>query len=117
MLLKAAYFRLTGWGLMHPLQVSDIKAAKTYATATLGIPWIGTNLHDLSRWAALLVEERKYRGMAYSASMARTLGATVNRIYLNWREHLRYRANRPYQGEVATVLASVQWLLGQFRFL
>lgn len=37
--------------------------------------------------------------------------------YLNWRETLRDRANRPFQGEVAAVLQGVQWLLGQFRFL
>src|SRR5688500_13835462 len=40
----------------------------------------------------------------YSASFARGLAAAVKRIYLNWREHLRCRANRPYEGEVAVVL-------------
>jgi hypothetical protein len=116
MLLKAAYFRLAGWGLTAPITLGDVQAAKVHATNRLGLPWPG-NLHDLMSWASLLVEERKYRGMGYAVSFARTLVAQVKRLYLNWREQLRYRANRPYAGEVAAVLRSTQWLIGQYRFL
>src|SRR5687767_599132 len=82
MLLKAAYFRLSGWGLTAPIALADIQGAKVHATSTLGLPWPG-NLHDLTKWAALLIEERKYRGLAYSASFARSLSGRVKRVYLN----------------------------------
>jgi hypothetical protein len=116
MLLKAAYFRLAGWGLTVRITLADIQAAKVHATSALGLPWPG-NLHDLRSWTALLIEERRHRGVAYPAGFARSLAAQVKRLYLNWREQLRYRANRPFAGEVAAALQAAQWLLGQYRFL
>jgi hypothetical protein len=47
----------------------------------------------------------------------RALNARVTQIYLNWREHLRYRTNRPYAGEVARTFQAVSWLLGPYRYL
>jgi hypothetical protein len=116
MLLKAGYFRLAGKTAADPVPLTDIQSVKKYATAHLGLPWPG-NLHDLRSWTALLVEERKYRGVAYQAAFARSLVAKVQRLYLNWHESLRYRANRPYAGEMVAVLSGVQWLLGQYRYL
>ncbi len=117
MLLKAAYFRLRGWLPTQPITLTDIRDARSYAITTLHLAWPQPNLHDLSRWRELLVEERRHQAASYPASFARSLGARVARIYLNWREHLRYRTNRPYAGEVHTTLDSVTWLLGQYRYL
>jgi hypothetical protein len=116
MLLKAAYFRLVGKGPNDSVTMADIQNGKHYANTTLGLGW-ATNLHDLTRWGQLLIEDRKYRHLPYAAAFARSLTARLQRIYLNWREHLRYHANRPHQGEVATTLQAVFWLLGQYRFL
>lgn len=115
MLLEAAYFRVAGWGSAMVIRMSDIQNAKAYAK-TLGINWTG-NLHDLAGWSALLVEEHKKRQRAFAPVFARSLQAKVQGIYLNWREHLRYKPNRPFRGEVALVLQGAQWLLGQYRFL
>lgn len=117
MLLKAAYFRLRGWLPAQPITMTDLRDARNYAITTLHLAWPQPNLHDLSRWRELLVEERKNQSAPYSASFARSLSARVTRVYLNWREHLRYRTNRPYAGEVAATFQSVTWLLGQYRYL
>lgn len=116
MLLKAAYFRLIGRNPTAPITISDLQSAKHYATTTLGLIGFG-NLHSLTSWAELLVEERRLRGLPLPASMARGLHARVRRIYANWRETIRYRANRPYRGEVADTMQSVFWMLGQYRYL
>lgn len=116
MLLKAAYFRLTGWSLTQPITLADLHHAKNHANAVLGLGW-GTNLHDLSRWKDLLVEERKRRALPYTWAFTRSLNARVKQVYLNWREHLRYRTNRPYLGEMSQTFQAVSWLLGQYRYL
>jgi hypothetical protein len=115
MLLKAAYFRLRGWLPTQPVTLADIKAARTHAIQILNLAWPQPNLHDLPRWRELLVEERKRLQVPYAGGFGRSLSARVTRIYLNWREHLRYRTNRPYRGEVASTFQAVTWLLGQYR--
>jgi hypothetical protein len=116
MLLKAAYFRLAGWGLADPITLTDLGNARKHATTVLGLSW-PENLHDLLRWRDLLIEERKRIGSPYAAAFVRGFSAQVKRIYLNWREYLRYHTNRPYQGEVNRTLQAVRWLQGQFRYL
>src|SRR5436190_1788620 len=93
MLLKAAYFRLKGWLPANPISMTDLTQARSYAVNHLGLQW-SSNLHDLTRWRELLIEERKLRMIPYQAAFSRSLNARVNHIYLNWREHLRYRTNR-----------------------
>jgi hypothetical protein len=116
MLFKAAYFRLIGWAPGQLITLTDLNQAKSHAIHHLGLHW-HSNLHDLTRWRELLVEERKIRMIPYEAIFSRALNARVNRIFLNWREYLRYRVNNPYQGEVAAVFQAVHWLLGQYNHL
>lgn len=107
---------LIGWVPVQAITMHDLNNAKNHAVHHLGLPW-PTNLHDLPRWRALLVEERILRLVPYAAGFARSFNARVNRIYINWREHLRYRVNRPYQGEVTGVFQAISWLFGQFQHL
>jgi HEPN domain-containing protein len=116
MLLKAAYFRLEGRGPADPITLTDLGNAKKHAMTVLGLSW-PENLHDLRRWRDLLVEEHKQRGSAYAPAFVRSFSARVRQVYLNWREYLRYHANRPYQGEVNRTLQALQWLLSQYRYL
>jgi hypothetical protein len=116
MLLKASYFRLAGWAPTQPISKSDLDAAKNTAVGVLGMTW-ASNLHDLTKWAQLLIEERRYLGAPYSAALALGLRSRVIRIYRNWREYLRYFPNRPYRGEVRAVSDSVGWLLRQYHHL
>lgn len=116
MLLKVAYFRLAGWGPHQPITKNDLNQAKAYAVGTLQCVWAG-NLHHLPGWLALLVEERKSRGIPYSHLFLRGLTARVNRLAMNWSEVLRYHDMRPYLGEVESTLQAAAWLVGEYKYL
>jgi hypothetical protein len=115
MLLKAAYFRLAGWKISDPILLADLDNARKHANTVFGLGM--SNLHDLPRWGQLLVEERVLRGVPFPILFARRLQARLKTIYLNWREHLRYRINKPYRGEVGRTYAATGWILGQYRHL
>src|SRR5687768_4198845 len=72
MLLKAAYFSVSGWGPSTPITMSDLDSAKRRANTVFALQWT-SNLHDLTRWVALLIEERKHRGRPYPNPFARSL--------------------------------------------
>src|SRR5262249_43227714 len=74
MLLKAAYFRLTGWTATQTISLADLQNARDYAKTHHGLPW-ATSLHDLTRWRELLTEERKLRLVAYPTPFLRSLNA------------------------------------------
>lgn len=116
MLLKAAFFRLAGRTSKTPITLGEIKNVPKQHAQALGLPQPG-NLHDLVWWADLLAKRRQHLGVAYSTLFARAIMARAGRIYVNWRESLRYRANRPYPGEVAVTLSAVKWLIVQYRHL
>jgi hypothetical protein len=115
MLLKAAYFRLERLHVKAPIGPAQLRSARDKAVSW-GIT-APVNYHDLSWWAQMLVESRQFLGRSYSYHFARQLLANVNRIYQNWREFLRYRTNRPFRGEVETVVRATTWLVGQYRYL
>lgn len=122
MVLKAAYFRLTGWRSRQPFTKSDLDNAKAYANRTVfpmppPLKWWDANLHDLSKWALLLIQERRRRSVAFSPAFSRALETRVRLVHANWREYLRYRMNRPYAHEVENTHAAVQWLLRRFHRL
>ncbi len=115
MLLKAAYFRLDGLHVKASIGPAELKSARAKA-----ISWgmaAPINYHDLPWWAQMLVESRRLAGRAHRHHFSRRLLGNVNRLYQNWREFLRYRNNRPFRGEVETVVAATTWLIGQYRFL
>ena len=116
MLLKAAYFRLVGYGLNQTITVQHMQTAKAYAVKNLHCPWYG-NLHDLRGWQSLLTEERRVRAVPYDGLFSRSLNAYVTRLALNWSEGLRYHAMQPYRGELRTCVRAVIWLMSQYRFL
>lgn len=84
MLLKAAYFRLVGFGEADRIDVVALRAAVGEAPAStarsLGLP--GTrNLHDLAAWANLIVTYRATRGPVYAeGGFGLTLTAQVTAI-------------------------------------
>ncbi|MBX9622870.1 MAG: hypothetical protein K2X82_03560 [Gemmataceae bacterium] len=116
MLLKAAYFRLRGWGPRTPITFPHLTAARDRAVNALGVPWTD-RLHDLDGWAGLLVAERAHLGRPLPARLRRRLTAEVRLIYSHWRESLRYHDARPYAAEVAGTRAAAGWLFRHFRYL
>ena len=116
MLLKAAYFRLRGRMPGDSITIRDLNEAKGYATTKLGLGW-GGNLHDLTGWANLLVEERTIRGTPYRPGFRRSLVQQVNALHSNWREDLRYHSNRPRPAEVAVTFQAVAWIKSNYPSL
>jgi hypothetical protein len=116
MLLKAACFRLRGKNPTDRITMPELQAMKAHAKTILGLPWPG-NLHDLTCWRNVLIEERKRLGHPYHPAVARSLVTHVDFIYANWREDLRYRTNRPYSSELSGTYQAVTWIMGQYRNL
>lgn len=112
MTLKAAWFRLLGYPENRAISFRDLEAARTLATARYGIAWPGRNFHAVVHWAELLLQHRIALGRSYpDPRFGRTLIEHSQSVYERWRETLRYKKNRAYSFEVATVGASAQWLL------
>lgn len=116
MLLKAAYFRLSGKTPTDPITFSDIQDAKAEARGMYNVQWTG-NLHDVTKWGELLVEKRTVIGQPYSLDFARELNTLLVRIYLNWRENIRYHVNRPRPVEVYSTFQATKWLFVMYRRL
>lgn len=106
--LKVAFFRVCGWPA-H--QAVDLRMATTHAL------WGGYNLHDVTAWAALLIEERRLRGRPFDPVFAAQLLRHATTVAVNWREILRYRQSAAIDGELEEVFQSVDWLLGNYNLL
>ena len=109
MILKAAYFRIVGERASDPIPLSELQGIKKQVKLSLGIVWSG-NLHNLPQWVELLVEECKLRGKPCTLGFASRVTDQIRRIYANWREDIRNRANRPRSGEWDQVFRAVEWL-------
>jgi len=55
--VKAAWFDLVGFPKNRAISLSDLRQAKSLATATYGLSWTG-NLHNVRHWAELLIQHR-----------------------------------------------------------
>ena len=115
MTIKAAYFRVEGFGDNDPIGMPQLRAAQSRG-ATLGLPK-ARNFHDLSWWGGLLVECRLAMGRPFSASLANQLFSHISKIDRNWRETLRYQSNRPRPSELQESRNTASWLVKHFRYL
>ena len=111
-LLKAAYFEFTqvppGDDLFVAGHFSAVKKHQDY-----GSP----NLHEVDRWANLLIQERVRQGNPLNPLTATLLRYHVGQVSQNWKETLRYRSTRANQAEYDEVKAAVDWLRGQYQQL
>lgn len=110
MLLKTAYFRVTG---VPPSQ--DI--APHLMAARRNASWRGGNLHDLRSWFALLNDARSLQGNPWGIVTAAIIDRHVLTVASHWRESLRYSPLTATDAELEEVLASVDWLLGNYNIL
>ena len=109
MILKAAYFQAAGWKPTDPISFQDLQGAKQKAI-NLGVAWNRGNLHDLTRWAEFLIQDRAVAGVPYPRILSKGLVVQTTRLDRNWRESLRYHQNLPRPSEVAAVFEAVKWL-------
>ena len=109
MTLKATYFQVAGWKSTDPITFQDLQTAKLKAIS-LGVVWNRGNLHELTRWAEFLIQDRSVAGVPYSRVLSEGLMGQTTRLYRNWRESLRYHGNLPRPSEVVAVFEAVKWL-------
>ncbi len=115
MLLKAAAFRVMEIKVNDPIDASSFRSARDQGKLLgVGEP---RNLHDILWWARLLIQLRRSHGRAMATSLANLLVAHASGLDLNWRETLRYCANRPRPSESAAVETSARWLPEQYPLL
>jgi hypothetical protein len=114
MLLKAAYFKVDGHGDNEPITLQQVRnAVRQLAQTTYRIIWPAAgDLHNVARWAELLVLHRQTRGLPYAnPPFADDVRFHAEAVYDRWRETLRYHPNRAYQHEVNRVRSATNWLL------
>jgi hypothetical protein len=112
MVIKAAWFTLIGIPETRPIGPTDLAAAVAVARA-YGIVWPPQGrYHAIFHWGQLVVQHRMALAKPYpSPRFGRQVIEHSRRIYDCWREVIRYKKNRAYPSEVATVAESTQWLL------
>jgi hypothetical protein len=123
--LKAAYYRLAGvpenWDIEMPIRpnpFSPRKVAQNTIKHLLGLAHSGEAGHNLVGWSRLLIDTRSAHGLgAFDPAFERALGDQVRAVARQWREILRYRANRPYNGESADVISAARWIKARYRRL
>ena len=104
MLLKTAYFRVTGVPSSQDI-APHLTAARRNAS------WRGGNLHDLRSWFVLLNDARSFRGNPWGAAVAATIERHVLIVVSHWRESSRYTSLTATDAELEEAFLSVDWLL------
>jgi hypothetical protein len=109
MILKAAFFEVSGFAEHQPITRRDLRNALAI------LPGIGGNppLHHLGLWARALVAFRASTpGLEYAdPAFTNQVTAKAQALYGLWRETLRYQKNVAYPHEIAQARAAAQWLL------
>jgi hypothetical protein len=123
--LKAAYYRLTavpdGWNLDLPRPGSQ-HSPRWQAQLDIK-PLVGLNKpteagHHLFGWATLLIATRANHPLgAYAPDFAQRLSDHAGAAGQQWKETLRYRANRPYDVELNKVIDAANWVRRNYRRL
>jgi hypothetical protein len=114
MLLKAAYFALTGLADTDVITPAlNMLPAIQRGRTVFGIAWPHSGQgHNVRAWAELLVAERAATpGAAYPTPLGLEVQTCGQRIGQLWSEALRYHKNRAYLFEVRQVREAAEWLL------
>ena len=119
MRLKAAYYRLAGLGdnddlsqRLAPGAQSPRSAAEAQIRALPGLNPGASVGHHLEGWVRLLVRTRSSHRVVppYGNVFEQQLSDHVQAAARQWKEYLRYRANRPYDEELRDVTDAARWI-------
>lgn len=125
MRFKAAYYRLTlvpeGWNLdaRRPgSQNAPRWQAQLDIQNLLQLRRTTEAGHHLVGWATLLITTRANHPLgAYAANFEQQLTDHAQAAGRQWKETLRYRANRPYDEELDEVVDAANWVQRNYRRL
>jgi len=109
MTLKAAYFRVVGFGQTQAITRTDLRAGLN----SLPGPASNRPLHHLGLWAQALVAFRAGTpGLGYAdLTFGSTVTAKAQSLYGIWRETIRYHKNTAYVHELIRARDAAEWLL------
>jgi hypothetical protein len=123
--LKTAYYRLIGLTpstsinrLLHRRPAEDLIKKMGGLPAHPQGPTIAG--HNVIGWARLIDQERsstKSICTPFDLGFANELHRRMQDVFSCWAEFLRYRANRPYNEEVANVRNTARWIRRHWKKL
>lgn len=113
MTLKAAFFSRVGYSTGQTILPTDMRTALVRTGNQLGLARVQqASLHDISRWADLLVAFRSAYGPAYpTPGFAGLVTGHARAVHHSWREFLRYHKYRTFPGEADRIRVSAGWFL------
>lgn len=115
LLLKCAFFRLTGARLTDPV------AGRLVPARRLGrqlIPGVGDeNFQSLRFWGSLLIAHRQRIERPLDAALASRLRQRTRRLYGNWQVELRYHPDVSGELERRSVLEDATWIRDHYTRL
>jgi hypothetical protein len=116
--LKAAYYRTKGLLPGTPLGPYR-RPAETRIRFLLGLPMHDPVGHHVFGWARLVEDARAVTPgvAALPPGVSAAMNSHAQRVAACWVETLRYRANRPYNEELAAVQAAAQWFRNNYSRL
>jgi hypothetical protein len=126
MRLKAAYYRLVSvpenWDLdvpTPPAVVSPRRDAQVQIQNLIGLGHSAQAGHHLVGWATLVITTRAGHPVLgpFATGFETQLNNHAQAAGRQWREILRYRANRPYDEEVDAVVDAANWIRGNYHRL
>ena len=111
MLLKNAYFRLTGAIITDEVEARLSPTRKAGKVALEGIS--DESYHSLRFWAMLLQHERTFQGLL-PLPFEQEFELRTERLYSNWWVEMRYRHDLSFIADAIDVVDDVGWLLNNY---
>lgn len=115
MLLKCAYFLLTGASPGDPVAPRLVPARSRGRFLVPGVP--DEQFHSLRFWSLLLLNERRWRNRPVPDLLGAQFCQRARRLYQNWWIGIRYRRDLSVPRHAETVYDDVSWLRSRFVFL
>lgn len=117
MLLKCAYFRVSGLGLTVPITRLELRQARTDST-NLGVLADVEGFHNVAFWSELLTKKRLQQSRGLLASLETELNFRSSRLSQNWFVEMRYHL---LQGvtiqDLEDVVDDVVWIKSNYESL
>jgi len=117
MLLKCAYFRVSGLGLTVPITRQELNQARVDSTL-LGVLADVEGFHNVAFWSELIIKKRLQQSRGLVAALTAELDLRSNRLSQNWFVEMRYHL---LQGvttqDLEDVLDDVVWIKSNYEDL
>jgi hypothetical protein len=112
MLIKAAYFKMSRYGVTVEI---DRDARNRVMTRARRAGLMSYEPHDLVGWARLLISDKETLSRSpYHTKFAEQIQARSSSVYERWRPEMRYRVTTGPQAEINRVHSDAKWFLDNY---